>query len=116
MIKSHIEQAIVGMQAEKEAEINVVKTTVTQEKIVPYNAETDKLRDKAIAEKVANFNTKIQELQAQLEKDKQEIITAAEQDKTNNANTVIAIEIASINKKYDTQIQKLQEQLASIEE
>jgi hypothetical protein len=116
MIKGYIEQAIASIQAEKEAQINAVKTTVTQEKIIPYNTETDKLRDKAVAEKVAEFNAKVQELQAQLEQDKQEIITAAETDKTNNANTVITTETASISYKYDLQIKKLQDQMASIEE
>ena len=115
-IKSHLEQAVKNLEAEKENEVRIIKEKVTREKIVPYNQEADKGRDLAIAELQQNLNEDITARQAKFAKEKQEIVEENEKRKENNANAVLATEAYTVTVKYDKAISKLNEQIAELKE
>lgn len=115
-IKAHLEQAVKGLENEKEREVAIIKEKVTREKIVPYNQEADKLRDEAIAELQQNLNNDIALRQAQFGKERQAIIDENEKRKENNANAVLATETYEVTGKYDKAISKLNEQIADLKE
>lgn len=115
-IKVHLEQAVKSLEAEKQTVVNAVKEKVTREKILPYNQEIDVARDKAIAEKQANLNATIVAHQERFAKEKQEIITAAENKKAENANAVITTETYTATVEYDKAISKLNEQISALKE
>lgn len=115
-IKVHLEQAVKSLEAEKQTVANAVKEKVTREKIIPYNQEIDIARDKAIAEKQGSLNATIVAHQERFAKEKQEIITAAENKKAENANAVITTETYAVTVEYDKAISKLNEQIADLKE
>lgn len=115
-IKTHLEQAIKNLEAEKEREVAVIKERVTREKIFPYNQEADKGRDLAIAELQSNLNEDISIRQSRFAKEKQAIIEENEKRKENNANSVLASETYTITGKYDKAIAKLNEQISNLKE
>ena len=115
-IKAHLEQAVKNLEAEKQTVANAVKERVTREIILPYNKEIDMARDKAIAEKQAALNAAIVSYQEQFAKEKQEMISAAENKKAENANAVITTETYTATVEYDKAIEKLNEQIAKLKE
>ena len=115
-IKSHLEQVIKNLEAEKEREVAIIKEKTTREKIMPYNQEADKGRDLAIAELQSNLNEDITARQTQFTKEKQSIVEENEKRKENNANAVLATETYSVTIKYDKAIAKINEQLSELKE
>lgn len=96
MVNTYIEQAIRGIEAEKEQKTAEIKAAIMRDKVAPKNAEIDSIRDRAL-----------QELQEKYTADRQEIIDASEKQKTDNANALIVAETASIAYEYDTKIAEL---------
>lgn len=115
-IKLHLEQAVKNLESEKATVINAVKERVTREKILPYNKEIDIARDNAIAEKQAALNATIVAHQEHFAKEKQEMISAAENKKQENANAVITTETYTATVEYDKAIAKLNEQISELKE
>lgn len=116
MIKPYLEQAIKGIEAERESKVNEVKDRVTREKIAPYNADIDTARAKALTEIDNELNVKLAELKTAYEAKKQDIVRLAEENKKANLETVLASELAVVTIKYDSEIAKLQAQIAEIKE
>lgn len=115
-IRVQLEQAIRGLEAEKQTIANATKEKVTREKIVPFNQEIDKARDGAIAEKQQALNASILALQEKFAKEKQEIYEAGEKKKSDNATSVITSEIYAVTVEYDKHIAKLNDQIANLKE
>lgn len=104
-MKSYIEQAIRGLESEKNTQANIVKERAMREIIIPKNQELDKARADALAE-----------IQAKCDEEKQSIIKASEAKKKEFEQTVIETETASVNAKYNKVIDSLKKQLADIKE
>ena len=115
-IKSHLEQAVKSLEAEKTTICNATKDKVTREKIIPYNKEIDTALEKAIAEKQSALNATIVSHQEQFAKEKKEMVEAAEKKKAENANAVIATETYTATVEYDKAITKLNEQISEVKE
>lgn len=96
MVNTYIEQAIRGIEVEREQKIAEVKATIVRDKVAPKNAEVDSIRDKAL-----------QELQEKYTTDRQAIIEASENQKADNENALIVAETASVAYEYDTKIAEL---------
>lgn len=96
MVNAYIEQAIHGIEAEREQKIAEIKATIVRDKVAPKNAEIDQKRDRAL-----------QELQEKYTTDRQAIIEASENQKIDNENALIVAETASIAYEYDTKIAEL---------
>jgi hypothetical protein len=116
MIKVYLEETVEKIKAERERQVAIVKEKVTREKIVPFNQEIDRAREKAIAELQSKLNSAIVAHQEQFAKEKQALIDAGEKKKTENANTVITTEIGVVTIEYDRAISKLNEQIQEIKE
>lgn len=116
MIKVYLEETVEKIKAERERQVAIVKEKVTREKIVPFNQEIDRAREKAIAELQSKLNSAIVAHQEQFAKEKQALIEAGEKKKTENANTVITTEIGVVTIEYDRAISKLNEQIQEIKE
>jgi hypothetical protein len=115
-IKTHLEQTIKNLEAEREREVAVIKEKVTREIIVPFNKEMDTARDAAIAEKQKQLNEAIVAHQENFAREKQEIIAACEKKKTDNATSVITTEAYTVTLAYDKAISKLKEQIKDLKE
>lgn len=107
MINAYIEQAIHGIEAEREQKIAEIKAIIMREKVAPKNAEIDSLRDRALQEKQEQLNADIAALQEKFAAERQLIIEASEKQKTENANALIVAETASVAYEYDTKIAEL---------
>lgn len=107
MVNVYIEQAIHGIETEKEQAISAIKDTIIRDKVAPKNAEIDILRDRALQEKQEKLNADIAALQEAFASERQAIIDASEKQKTENANALIVAETASIAYEYDTKIAEL---------
>lgn len=115
-IKTYIEEAIKKIEAERDREVQTIKERVTREVILPYNAEIDKAREKAVAEEQAKLSKNISSLQENFAKQKTQLIEAGEKKKADNANRVISTETSIVCAKYDKVIWKLKEQIENINE
>lgn len=115
-VKSHLEQAVKNLEAEKEREAAIIKEKVTREKVIPYNKDMDIARDKAIAELQEKLNANIIAQQEEFNKQKKAIFDANEKKKEANANSVITTETYTITVMYDKAIAKLNEQIADLKE
>lgn len=115
-VKTHLEQAIKNLEAEKEREAAIIKEKVTRETIIPYNKEMDIARDKAISELQAKLNATIVSLQEEFTKQKKTIFDANEKKKESNATSVITTEIYTITVMYDKAIARLNEQIAELKD
>ena len=115
-MKSILEQAIKSIEAKRDNEVTVIKDRIVREKIAPYNAEVDAYRAKALQEIDAELTTKIADLKAEYEGKKQELVQLGEEKKKANADSVLATELAVVTIKYDSEIAKLQAQIAEIKE
>lgn len=116
MIKTYFEELVRKLEAEKERKINEVKDRVMREKIVPYNADIDNSRAKALTEIDNELNAKIAEIKTVYETKKQELVKLAEENKKANADTVLASELARVTVDLDAHIAKLNAQIAEIKE
>lgn len=95
-VNAHIEQAIRGIETERDQQIAILRETIIREKVTPKNIEIDQKRDNAL-----------QELQEKYTTDRQAIIDASEKRKADEANTLINAETASIAYEYNTKIAEL---------
>ena len=122
-----IKNTIRAYENEKEQRLATVKERVTREKIVPFNADIDNSRAKAVAELNTELNTKInainQECAARIsvlrqdyDKRRQELVSLGEQKKSENAEAVIATETAAINVEYDDVLSKLNAILSAMKQ
>lgn len=116
MIKTYLEQAIRGIEAEREQKIAVLKDRITREKIAPFNAEVDTFRARALAEIDNELNAKMVALRKEYDAKKQEIVALGEEKKKSNAENVYSAELAVITVDYDSALSKLNAQLAEIKE
>lgn len=107
MINTYIEQAIHGIEAERDQKIESVKADIIRDKVAPQNAEIDLLRDRALQEKQEKLNADISALQEKFSDERQAIIDASERQKADNANMLINIETTSINAEYNTKLAEL---------
>lgn len=115
-IKSHLEEAIRRIEGDKARDIAIVKERVTREQIIPFNAEIDKARDAAIAQRQSEMNANIACQQEAFAKERQSYIEAAEKKKNDNAAAVIASETAIVCAEYDKHITKLKAQIQDTKE
>lgn len=116
MIKPYLEEVVKKIEAERERQIEIVKERVTREKIIPFNQEIDKAREKAIAELQESLNAAIVAHQERFAKEKNSLIEAGERKKSENANTVITTEVGIVTIEYDRAITKLKEQIEEVKE
>lgn len=107
MINIYIEQAIQGIEAEREQKIANIKAEIMRDKVIPQNAEIDNARDKALQELQTKLNSDISALQEKFARERQDIIDASEKQKTDNANALIGVETVSITAEYDTTLSEL---------
>lgn len=106
-INVYIEQAIRGIEAERDQKIEAVKAEIIRDKVAPQNAEIDIKRDNAVQELQTKLNADISALQEKFNTERQAIIDASEKQKADNANMLISVETASINAKYSTKLAEL---------
>lgn len=116
MIKMALEQAIQTIKDAKERKIAEIKDRTMREKIIPYNADVDSARTKALTEIDNELNAKIVELKQAYETKKQELVRLGEENKKANADSVLASELAVLSVEYDAHIAKLTAQLEDIKE
>lgn len=116
MIRTHIEQAIRNLEAEKQQKLREVEQRVTQDKIAPYNKEIDTARDKAIQQLSTELNAQIKELQDNFALKKEEITAMSEQRKKEYANDVVFAEAGSLIAEYDYTIAELKKHLKDTQE
>lgn len=116
MIKSHIEQTIKSIEAEKAQAVSVIKERVLKEKIMPFNSEIDSARTKALAEIDTELNQRMSELKQEYEVKKQELVKLGETKKKQNEEAVLASELAVVAVDYDATISKLTAMLTEISE
>ena len=122
-----LEATIKNYETEKAQKIASVKEKATREKIVPFNAEIDNYRAKAINElnnelatKINEINAeasaKVTELRKEYEQKKNELVTLGEEKKRTSADTVIATETAAVSVEYDGFISELNAILAKMKQ
>ena len=116
MIKTVIENAIKTLETEKNQRLAVAKEQITREKIIPFNTEIDASRAKALAEVDAELNQRVAELRKEYDEKKQELVRLGEEKKRQNAEAVLASEVAVVAVEYDTAIAKLKAQIEDVEE
>jgi hypothetical protein len=116
MVKEILENAIRQIEVNKTQQLNVVVQKVRTEKIVPYNAELDRKKDRAIAQERENFNAKVAELQADFNAKVEEISKATEMTKASFERATIEGATAEINNRCDTAIEALKKQIAETKE
>jgi hypothetical protein len=116
MIKTHLEEAVRKIELDKERAVAQAKERVTREQIVPFNAEIDKARDAAISQKQNSLNEQIKAHQETFAQERQSFIEAAEKKKNDNANAVLATEVAIVTAEYDRHLAKLRAQIDDVKE
>lgn len=115
MVKEYLEQAVKNIEMEKERQVSAVRERIMREKIIPYNADVDQSRAKALAELDNELNTKFLELRQAYDLKKQELVRLSEENKKENAEKLVATELAVLTIEYDKAIAKLNSQIAEIE-
>lgn len=115
-IKNYIEEAIHKIEVDRERVAVQIKDKVTREKILPFNAEIDKARDEAIAQKQSILNATIASQQEEFAKQRKEIIDAAEKKKSENANSIITAEVSIALAEYDEHLAALRNQCQKVKE
>lgn len=106
-VNVYIEQAIRGIEAERDQKIETVKAEIIRDKVAPQNAEIDTKRDNAIQELLTKRDNEIAKINATYEQDRQAIIDASEKQKADNANMLISVETTSINAEYNPKLAEL---------
>lgn len=115
-IKTYLEEAVRKIESDKQRAVASIKEKVTREQIIPFNAEIDKSRDAAIAQRQAELNATIATQQEAFAKERQAYIDAAEKKKAENSMAVITSETAVVSAEYDRHIAKLNAQIQEIKE
>lgn len=115
-IKSFYEATLNNVVNEKNQAIEKIKQKVTTEQIIPYNQKCDKELAEALKELNEKYTKKMQEIQAELAKEKQSLVDIANADKAEYANTVISTECETTRLFYDNEINFIKERIASIKE
>ena len=115
-IRVYIEQAINGINADREAELRNIEQRLYAEKIAPFNAEADARRDKALEQKAVELDAKVTALKNEYARAREEIISANEVYKKENREKVISSETAAIKAKYDAAVTELQNSLNKVAE
>lgn len=116
MVKEILENAIRQIEANKAQQVNTVVQKVRSEKIVPYNAELDRKRDRAISQERENFNAQVASLQAEFNAKIEEISKATEATKASFERATIDSATAEINTRCDIAIEALKKQIAETKE
>ena len=116
MIKTALEQAIKSIEAEKSQKLNEVKEKITREKILPFNAEIDTARSKALAELDTELNQRVTEIRKEYDEKKQELVRLGEEKKRQNAETLLTSEMAVVSVRYDNAVSKLKQHIEETEE
>lgn len=116
MIKEILQDAVRKCEIERDRQANVARETAIREKIAPYNAEIDRLRDEAINSKQEQLNANIQAYQEKFAEERKNIIEAAEKKKADNADAVILAETSVVTAEYNKHIAKLNQQIAEVKE
>lgn len=116
MIKEQIQQTINALQQEKLAALRNAEASIVNEKIAPYNAEADALKDKAIEQLTEQYNAAVVELKNNYAANRDAIIVANNKKKEDNKTAVIAAETASIRVKYDNAIAELEAYISKLGE
>jgi F0F1-type ATP synthase membrane subunit b/b' len=101
MINNYIQECANRIQAQQRADIDKAKQKATQEKIVPFNAEIDNAKSKAIAELQAQLAAKIKSLQDEFEKQSNELVDAAEKKKHDFANQTLTMAENEVSVQYN---------------
>lgn len=96
-IRQIISQTIAQIEAQKQREISLSKEKVIRDKIVPFNNEIDRARDKAINELELKLNSDITALKSNFEQDKKNLIEMGEKKKADFQRTSVETEIATVN-------------------
>lgn len=96
-IRQIISQTIAQIEAQKQREISLSKEKVIRDKIVPFNNEIDRARDKAINELETKLNQDIEALKVKFAQDKKNLIDMGEQKKADFQRTSVEAEIATVN-------------------
>lgn len=115
-MKAIFEEAIRKLEIERDRKAADIKDAVTRETIIPFNAEIDKAREKAIAELQMSLNASIAGLQTKFSEEKAAIIDAGEKKKADNASAVITSATYSVTVEYDTAIASLRKQMEDFKE
>lgn len=116
MIKEQLQQTINSLQQEKLTALRNAEASIVNEKITPYNAEADALKDKAIEQLTDQYNSTLAELKNTFAANRDAIIVANNKKKEENKAAVIAAETASIRVKYDNAIAELEAYIAKLGE
>ena len=96
-IRQNVTEAMARDESEKQRQISLSKEKVMREKVVPFNIEIDKARDKAINELSNKLNQDIVNLRQAFEEEKKALEKAGEQKKADFQRTAVETEIATIN-------------------
>lgn len=96
-IKQIVSQAIAQVESEKQRQISLSKEKVMREKVIPFNVEIDKAREKAVTELQNKLNQEILALRTKYEEEKKALEKAGEVKKADFQRTAIETEIATIN-------------------
>lgn len=116
MVKEILENAVKQIEANRTQQLAVLAQKVRAEKVIPYNAELDKKRDRAIAEEREKFNTNVAKLQAEFNTTVEQISQASEETKKAFEKSAIESATASINVLCDKAIASLEKQISEVKE
>lgn len=111
MFDQILQNAIAQIEATRQRHITECKQKVTQEKIVPFNAEIDASLRAAIAEVQQETANKITAIQQEFDATRKCMQDAAENKKSAFANQSLEEAVAMINIEADTTIAHLQSKL-----
>lgn len=111
MFEQIIQNAIAQIESERQRKIAECKQRVTQEKIVPFNAEIDSALRAAFAEVQQDAANKIAAIQQEVEATKKHMQEAAEAKKATYATSATEEALSLINYEADTTIAHLQSKL-----
>ena len=116
MVKEILENAVKQIEANRNQQLAVLAQKVRAEKVIPYNAELDKKRDRAISEEREKSNALIAQIQAEFNAKKEEIEKATEETKKAFEKSSIETACFEINKVCDNAIKALDAQISSTKE
>lgn len=115
-IRQIVTQTIAQVESEKQRQISLSKEKVMREKVVPFNLEIDKARDKAINELSTKLNQDILNLRQKFEDEKKALEKAGEQKKAEFQRNAVEAEIATINSQTSIAKAKLEKILEELGE
>lgn len=118
IISDEVQTAITRLEQRKKTEIDNAKQKAMQEKIIPYNADVDSMRGKAIAEitdkanaEIAEIqkeaNAKIVEIQQNLATQKTELVERGELNKKEHTSLTLSEVEAEVTLKFNAALENL---------